>query len=126
MTELEYGPSILLEARALYLIMQAGKTSYNRREVFDLLSQHMPRLVDTPLFQRELSSLLCRKTGWGRRQCINTVFELIERHFKIDAPLEPDPYERLQVDKGEIYVVTADLDIDDLTTELSVNSTPWD
>lgn len=43
MPEQQYGPQILLEAQALYQAMKV-KTNYNRREISDLITQHVPSI----------------------------------------------------------------------------------
>ncbi|MFB2832861.1 hypothetical protein ACE1BS_25345 [Aeromonas jandaei] len=132
MTEQQYGPQILLEAQALYQAMKMVKTNYNRREISDLITQYVPSLVNTPQFMMELSSLVLRRTGWGRRVFINQLFDLIAGHFEIEAPhdvapvndwvaapapaLAPDPV-NLVVYIGDI--LDLDLDLHD------PDSPPW-
>lgn len=127
MPEQQYGPLILLEAQALYQAMKV-KTNYNRREISDLITQHVPSLANAPQFRMELSSLVLRKTGWGRRVFINQLFDLIAGHFGIDAPHDvapvyawttaaaPEPV-NLVVEVDDIL----DLDLDLLGPE----SPPW-
>ena len=91
MAEQKYGPQILLEAQAMYQAMEQGKTNYGRREVSDLITQHVPSLANTPQFRMELSSLVLRRTGWGRRVFINQLFDLIAGHFEIEAPHDVAP-----------------------------------
>lgn len=131
MPEQQYGPQILLEAQALYQAMKV-KTNYGRREVSDLITQHVPSLANTPEFRMELSSLVLRRTGWGRRVFINQLFDLIAGHFEIEAPHDvapvnawaaaPAPEPRhLAVDTDDILDLDLDLDLDLLGPE----SPPW-
>lgn len=128
MAELQYGPQILLEAQALYQAMKMVKTNYNRREISALITQHVPSLANTPQFRMELSSLVLRRTGWGRRVFINQLFDLISCHFEIEAPHDVPPVNawaaaaapeprNLAVDTDDIL----DLDLD----LLGPDSPPW-
>ena len=129
MPEQQYGPQILLEAQALYQAMKI-KTNYNRREISDLITQHVPSLANAPQFRMELSSLVLRKTGWGRRVFINQLFDLIAGRFGIAAPHDvapvyawvaapaPEPV-NLVVDTDDILDLDLDLDL------LGPKSPPW-
>lgn len=129
MPEQQYGPQILLEAQALYQAMKI-KTNYNRREISDLITQHVPSLANAPQFRMELSSLVLQKTGWGRRVFINQLFDLIAGHFGIEAPHDvapvyawaaapvPEP-RHLVVDTDDILDLDLDLDL------LDPDSPPW-
>ncbi len=119
MPEQQYGPQILLEAQALNQAMTV-KTNYNRLEISDLITQHVPSLANTPQFRMELSSLVLRKTGWGRRVFINQLFDLIAGHFGIEAPHDvapvnawaaapsPEPVD-LAVNANDIFELDLDL-----------------
>ncbi|POG21182.1 hypothetical protein C2855_21600 [Aeromonas bestiarum] len=125
MPEQQYGPQILLEAQALYQAMEKGKTNYGRREVSDLITQHVPSLANTPKFGMELSSLVLRRTGWGRRVFINQLFDLISGHFEIEAPHDVAPVNAWAVAPEPVNLVVDTDDILDLDL-LGPDSPPWE
>ncbi|MGY4026690.1 hypothetical protein ACW5WQ_12110 [Aeromonas rivuli] len=126
MAELQYGPQILLEAQALYQAMKKGKTNYGRREVSDLITQHVPSLSNTPQFRMEFSSLVLRRTGWGRRVFINQLFDLIASHFEIEAPHDVAPVNDWVAAPAPdpVNLVVDICDIQDLDLDLHDPDTP--
>ncbi len=133
MAERQYGPQILREAQAMYLVMLADKTNYGQRALVDLVELHLPSLANTPLFRAEVIALLGQQTGWGRRVFINQLFDLIAGYFGIYAPRDPAPVSQWVAAPAPAPAVLAvmdydDLNFDDLTiTPLpgSPDSPPW-